>query len=92
MNAVAREYALDLSVGAFEPSLVQHLPGVVNVIADVLSRRCDPQYKDTWTVPPQLIGARRREVPPRVLAWWKASRPPAFPGTASREIFRGEQT
>ena len=91
MNAIAREYALDISEGVFEPSLIQHIPGITNAVADVLSRRFDPQYSRDWTVPAQLAGAKRRTVPRRDASWWRASKPPS-PGSASTEIFWGEQT
>ena len=89
MNAIAREYALDLSDGAFEPSLVQHLPGVINVIADVLSRRLDPKYSQSWVVPPLLANARHERVPPRNTTWWRASH---SPGGAKNGNIWGEQS
>ena len=78
MNAVAREFALDMSQSAYEPSVIQHLPGVTNKVADVLSRRCDPRYSDSWRVPQYLTnhGAVRVSLPPRLSTWWKALAPP----------------
>ena len=80
MNAVAREFALDMAQSAYEPSLIQHLPGVTNKVADVLSRRCDPKYADTWSVPQYLTsnGAKKVSLPPRLSAWWKARSPPGY--------------
>ena len=39
LNLVAREFALDVSLGSYQPDLVTHAPGVAAVIADALSRR-----------------------------------------------------
>ena len=51
MNAVAREFALDMAESSYEPTLIQHVPGVANAISDVLSRKCDPKYSADWRVP-----------------------------------------
>ena len=39
MGLIAREYAIDVGNGAYTPDLIDHIPGVANVTADVLSRR-----------------------------------------------------
>ena len=78
MNSIAREFALDMGQGSYEPDLVSHLPGVCNKTADVLSRRNDPRYKKDWTVPSFLSGCQRISPPPRPLSWWKALKAPAW--------------
>ena len=46
------ELALELSSGAFRPSRRTHLPGVCNRIADILSRKFDPNK--VWELPQAL--------------------------------------
>ena len=79
MNTVAREYALDAAEGAYEPQVVAHLPGVTNVAADILSRRNDPKYRDSWEVPALLKCAERVSPPIRPLSWWRSG---VTPGSA----------
>ena len=78
MNAIAREYALDIADGVHEPDLVQHLPGICNVVADSLSRRTDPAYAKTWTLPTFLVNAKHVHPPTRDNKWWKATIPPGY--------------
>ena len=80
MNTVAREYALDAAEGSFEPQLIDHLPGITNQAADILSRRLDPKHARGWKVHPFLANAERIEPPPRPLSWWRSLLPP---GTSS---------
>ena len=54
---VAREVALELSEAAFMPKHVVHVPGVMNVWADALSRLSDPRSQ--YRVPAGLKGAPR---------------------------------
>ena len=63
MNAITQEYASDLSDGSYKPTIEQH--GVGDVIADVLSRRSEPQHAANWRIPFQLMNAKRCIVPPR---------------------------
>ena len=89
MNAVARKFALDVAESSYEPTLIQHVPGVANAISDVLSRKCDPTYCKDWRVPDFLIrnGARQTTIPARPAAWWRAQ---GSPGKAKVQEFRGE--
>ena len=72
MNIVAREYALDIGECAFAPELIQHIPGVTNMIADLLSRRTDPKYAATWAIPQFLANATEITPPPRTSSWWRS--------------------
>ena len=45
LSMIAREFALDLGTAAFRPEVVQHVPGISNVVADQLSRRYEPGRK-----------------------------------------------
>ena len=79
--AIARELALELGDGSFAPDLVEHLPGVVNVEADVLSRRYAPEYqlppKGPWELPAAFRGVRETKLPPRPRSWYHTLGPPA---------------
>ena len=71
MGFVAREFALNLAQGVYEPDLVEHVPGIVNTVADTLSRRRDPEHSSTWTVPEHLNHADWVYTPRRVGSWRK---------------------
>ena len=61
--AIARELALVMTESTFEPVVYEHVPGIASVVADELSRRWDPKYKDTWTLPDELKGVPHTAVP-----------------------------
>ena len=42
LATLAREFSLDLGTASFKPEVVQHLPGIANVVADSLSRKYEP--------------------------------------------------
>ena len=60
---IARELALTLCEAAFQPRVIQHLPGVMNGHADALSRLFQPGGKHT--LPEQLAGCKRAHPPRR---------------------------
>ena len=70
MSTLAREMALDIAEGLYSPNVIEHLPGVTNVIADVLSRRYQPGKK--YAVPailaeiPEIVPETRNE------QWWRS--------------------
>lgn len=78
---LAREFALDLGRAQYRPAIAEHLPGVVNVVCDILSRRYQPGC--VFKVPAQLMHARAVVPPARPRAWWKTlswvSQSPAKP-------------
>ena len=41
-NIVAREVALDIAQGIYRPSAAEHVRGASNIIADMLSRKSQP--------------------------------------------------
>eukprot|EP00971_Amphidinium_carterae_P165405 3278950-Amphidinium_carterae.1 len=41
-NLVARELALELAQGSFRPDRLEHVPGMLNSLADAASRQFDP--------------------------------------------------
>ena len=77
MNAIAREFALDAAENSFEPNAVAHLPGITNTVADVLSRRLDPEHKKNWCVPEYLKHVERVIPSPRTDGWWRARKAPS---------------
>ena len=83
MNIVAREYALDIGECAFAPDLVQHIPGVTNMIADLLSRRSDPKYAASWAIPQFLVNAKEITPPPRTSSWWRSVAPTGVASSVS---------
>ena len=85
MNAIAREYALDTSENSFEPHAVSHLPGITNKVADVLSRRLDPKYEETWQIPEHLRHSRRVIPVTRNASWWRARKTPSSAYDGSRK-------
>lgn len=76
MNIIAREYALDAGQGTHAPDVIAHLPGVANAVADVLSRRNDPRYRDDWKPPAFLAAVPRAQPAPRTSEWWRSLRTP----------------
>ena len=65
-----REYALFMADGAYAPETLTHIPGITNTIADILSRRNDPQYRENWK-PPEFLASAKRVYPPiRNDSWW----------------------
>ena len=74
LNAIAREIALDIREGRYEVTLLQHIPGISNVLPDALSRQYSPDPKP---FPESLRGARHREVPSRGTDFWRTWANPA---------------
>eukprot|EP00435_Cladocopium_sp_Y103_P049753 s2113_g15.t1 len=66
---LAREFALDLGQAQYRPAVAEHIPGSVNVICDVLSRRFQPDV--AFKLPPQLVAAKAVVLPARPRSWWK---------------------
>ena len=65
---IAREIALDMADALYQPSVVGHLPGVANTLADYLSR---PEKRNSLPLPAALRQARRRVIAPRGRRWWR---------------------
>ena len=58
LTVLAQEFALDLGNCEYMPSFADHINGVANVIADMLSRSNDP--KKEWQLPSQLANVKRK--------------------------------
>ena len=77
MNQIAKEFALDLAEGSFEPSLISLLPCIANGVADKLSRGNDPKHSRNSAVPEFPASARHVVPLPRPRAWWRSLETPA---------------
>ena len=74
---VAKEIAPDIADAVYEPSAGEHVPGVANKAADVLSRRFEPKYAATWQVLEVLKGVSSCNVPVRNDSYYRTLRPPS---------------
>ena len=68
---IARELALTLAHGVHVPDMVQHLPGIANVIADALSRTHQPGSKPVRSAYLASSVDVSKQVAVRDLSWWK---------------------
>jgi hypothetical protein len=84
---IAREMALELGDGCHAPDLIEHLPGVVNIEADSLSRRYDPE-KAPWSLPWAFRQVTETVLPPRPASFYHTMQPPRIP-QGTREARRG---
>ncbi len=71
LGIVARELALDVADALYAPSVVAHLPGVVNRTADSLSRRYEPSATN-WEVPAYLRDTPELVPQRRIRTWWRS--------------------
>ena len=71
---VVREMALDISAAAYSPDMVEHIPGVSNAAADILSGLAGPNPKP---LPAYLHHVKRVQVAPRCLSWWRSEPTPS---------------
>ena len=76
LTLVARELAFEFSDCEYSPDMIEHLPGVANTVADVLSRRFDPSKAQNWQVPHFLLSVPEVALPERTVGWWKTLTPP----------------
>ena len=70
LRTIAAEFALDLGKAEYRPDLITHIPGITNVICDVLSRRYDP-HKEFY-IPSQHCKAKAVKPPERTASWWRS--------------------
>jgi hypothetical protein len=68
-NLIAREIALDLSDASFQPNMVEHVPGIMNVAADELSRKFEPGRP--FSLPAVLAAAKHTAVPLRTTSYYR---------------------
>ena len=68
LGIIAREMALDLSRASYAIDFFQHIAGISNGVADVLSRK--HQKGKTYQLPSILQYAEEVHPPTRNLEWW----------------------
>ena len=68
---VAREAALLIGRSTYTPIIFQHIPGIANCIADVLSRLDSPGGEQR-KLPEELKDAERHHPQTRARAWWRS--------------------
>ena len=68
MKAIAREMALEFSHSCIMPHIVQHVPGLTNVLADKLSRKFEPNA--LFSLPEALKLAEEIQLPIRDEAYY----------------------
>ena len=66
---IARELAIDIACSTYCPDFAEHVSGVANVTADMLSRKHDPHK--TFALPLILRKAKEDFPPKRGDTWWK---------------------
>jgi hypothetical protein len=81
LNLLAREVALDVAAAAYRPVRAEHIPGVANTVADVLSRFHMPG--SAKALPECLVGCTRADVPARTRSWYRSLVLPGDPPMAS---------
>ena len=74
-SKVARELALELGDGAYAPEITEHIPGLSNIDADILSRKYDPS-KAPWESPAFVSGVEETVLPPRPRSYYRSMGPP----------------
>ena len=62
-----------MSRAAFQPRLIEHIPGTMNFLADALSRLWDPAGQ--YTIPPTLPEELRVQVPVRDRSYYSTLQP-----------------
>ena len=82
---IARDIALDIASGVYEPHVTEHVLGIANVTCDVLSRKYDP--RKSYELPRLLEGVDEQVLPLRDSNYFKSLKPPAYvkKKTASQE-------
>jgi hypothetical protein len=66
---IAREMALDVASSEYMPSIVEHIPGVENTVADELSRRFQPGHD--YAHPAALLGVDELVLEPRTRSYFR---------------------
>ena len=70
LTIIAREFALDLGRAEFRPDMYEHVPGITDIVCDMLSRQFDPSK--TFVLPSALASAQAVTPPERPLSWWRS--------------------
>ena len=73
-SIVAREMALDIAQSEYRPDVAEHIPGVDNVLADLLSRKYMPN--SGFVVPLRLQHVPETVLPSRSRSYFRTLGPP----------------
>jgi hypothetical protein len=76
-SIVAREVALDIADALYAPNAVEHVPGVENVTADMLSRKYAPAKESTYALPQCLEGVEELVLPTRGRSYFQTITQPS---------------
>ena len=68
---IAREIALDVADALYRPDVVEHVPGVANLICDMLSRQFQPNPKSKYVLPLQLVHVKELVLPVRSKQYYR---------------------
>ena len=77
ITLLTQEMGFMLSACNYHPVDAEHIPGVANSIADVLSRRLDPAYAANWALPSALRAVPETVLDRRGARWYRAREAPA---------------
>eukprot|EP00971_Amphidinium_carterae_P195519 3879893-Amphidinium_carterae.1 len=70
INRIARELALELASGCYRPNIIEHLPGVLNTLADYASRVHAPEGPPC---PSALLSLPPSAVPSRTASYFRCA-------------------
>jgi hypothetical protein len=71
---IAKELALDIAEAQYQPHVAEHIPGVHNVVPDLLSRKFQPHAK--YVVPDILLNVEETLLPLRGRSYYKTTKGP----------------
>ena len=75
-STVAREIALDIADAMYAPNIVEHVPGLENIVADELSRRYAPEKNPPFLLPSCLDNVEEMILPERGLSYFETKQLP----------------
>ena len=84
---IAREVAHDIADAVYAPHIVEHIPGVDNVVSDMLSRKFAPGT--VLVLPDCLKDVEELVLQPRTRAYYAAATLPPKSETWKRGLKRG---
>ena len=69
LATIARELAIDIACSTYSPDFAEHVAGIANMTADMLSRKYDSSK--TYKLPSILLSAREETPGVRDASWWR---------------------
>ena len=81
LNLIAREIALDATLGLYHLGVAVHIPGIANKLPDDLSRMWAPEPHQ---IPMELLDVPRHQVPTLDSTFWLSARPAHRGGARAR--------